>query len=123
MVVGSHPHWVQGIESVGDSLVVYSLGNFVFDMDFTRETQEGAALELTFWGSDLKNARLVPVVIGSDFAPRVRGRAARPSDPGPGVGRQRATIARYARALIVLVVRTGAAIPRPRRRRGRAVPG
>ena len=36
-------------------------------------------LELTFWGSTLKAARLVPVVIGADFAPRVadgpRGRA------------------------------------------------
>jgi poly-gamma-glutamate synthesis protein (capsule biosynthesis protein) len=70
VVVGGHPHWVQGMESVGDSLVAYSLGNFVFDMDFSRETQEGAALELTFWGSELKNARLVPVVIGPDFAPR-----------------------------------------------------
>ncbi len=76
LVVGGHPHWVQGVESVGGSLVVYSLGNFVFDMDFSRETQEGAVLELTFWGARLKSARLVPVVIGSDFAPRVarRGR-------------------------------------------------
>jgi poly-gamma-glutamate synthesis protein (capsule biosynthesis protein) len=36
-------------------------------------------LELTYWGSTLKAARLVPVVIGADFAPRVadgpRGRA------------------------------------------------
>ena len=81
VVVGGHPHWVQGMESVGDSLVAYSLGNFVFDMDFSRETQEGAVLELTFWGSELKNARMVPVVIGPDFAPRVaagpRGRQIR----------------------------------------------
>ncbi len=70
VVVGGHPHWVQGMESVGDSLVAYSLGNFVFDME-ERETREGAALELTFWGSELKNARLVPVVIGQDFAPRL----------------------------------------------------
>ncbi len=62
---------MQGVESVGDALVAYSLGNFVFDMDFSRETQEGAVLELTFWGSELKNARMVPVVIGPDFAPRV----------------------------------------------------
>ena len=76
VVVGGHPHWVQGMESVGDSLIAYSLGNFVFDMlpiggVYTRETQEGAVLELTFWGSTLKAARLVPVVIGADFAPRV----------------------------------------------------
>jgi poly-gamma-glutamate synthesis protein (capsule biosynthesis protein) len=71
LVVGGHPHWVQGMETVRQSLVAYSLGNFVFDMNFSRRTQEGAVLELTFWGSELKAARLVPVVIGADFAPRV----------------------------------------------------
>ena len=71
LVVGGHPHWVQGVQSLPGGLVVYSLGNFVFDMDFSRETQEGAVLELTYWGTDLKAAELVPVVIGRDFAPRV----------------------------------------------------
>lgn len=71
LVVGGHPHWVQGVESVPGGLVAYSLGNFVFDMDFSRTTQEGAVLELTFWDGHLKSARLVPVVIGADFAPRV----------------------------------------------------
>lgn len=40
-------------------------------MDVMRKTQEGVVLELTFWGVDLKGARLVPYVIGPDFAPRV----------------------------------------------------
>jgi poly-gamma-glutamate synthesis protein (capsule biosynthesis protein) len=71
VVAGGHPHWVQGVEVVRGGLVAYSLGNFVFDMDFSRQTQEGAVLELTFWGSELKGARLVPVVIGADFAPRL----------------------------------------------------
>ena len=71
LVVGGHPHWVQGVESLPGGLVVYSLGNFVFDMDTMRETQEGAVLELTYWGTELKAAELVPVVIGRDFAPRV----------------------------------------------------
>jgi poly-gamma-glutamate capsule biosynthesis protein CapA/YwtB (metallophosphatase superfamily) len=72
LVVGGHPHWVQGVESLsGGGLVFYSLGNFVFDMDFMRETQEGAVLELTYWGTELKAAELIPVVIGRDFAPRI----------------------------------------------------
>jgi poly-gamma-glutamate capsule biosynthesis protein CapA/YwtB (metallophosphatase superfamily) len=70
VVAGGHPHWVQGVEAVGDGLVAYSLGNFVFDMDFMQQTQEGVLLELTFWDAELKNARLVPYVIGADFAPR-----------------------------------------------------
>lgn len=70
LVVGGHPHWVQGATAVGDALVVHSLGNFVFDMDFMRETQEGLALEATFWGERLVAAELVPYRIGPDFAPR-----------------------------------------------------
>jgi len=71
LIVGGHPHWVQGIELYRDRLIAHSLGNYVFDMDFSRPTREGVILELTFWGSDLKAAELVPVVIGSDLAPRV----------------------------------------------------
>ena len=59
------------ISAPSDGLVVYSLGNFVFDMDFSRKTQEGAVLEMTFWAGELKGAQMVPVVIGPDFAPRV----------------------------------------------------
>jgi poly-gamma-glutamate synthesis protein (capsule biosynthesis protein) len=70
LIVGSHPHWVQGMELRKGRPVAYSLGNFVFDMDFSRRTQEGAVLELVFWGSTLKAAEIAPVRIGSDFAPR-----------------------------------------------------
>ena len=76
LVVGGHPHWVQGVELHRGVPIAYSLGNYVFDMDFSRETQEGAFVELVFWGSELKAAEFVPVRIGPDFAPRVAtGRA------------------------------------------------
>jgi poly-gamma-glutamate synthesis protein (capsule biosynthesis protein) len=71
LVVGGHPHWVQGASLVGDALVVHSLGNFVFDMDFMPETMEGLVLEATFWDDRLVSAELVPYRMGSDFAPRV----------------------------------------------------
>ena len=71
LVVGGHPHWVQGAELVDDVLVVHSLGNFVFDMDFYPENTEGLVLEATFWGERLMAAEFVPYRIGPDFAPRV----------------------------------------------------
>ncbi len=75
LVVGGHPHWVQGASLVGDALVVNSLGNFVFDMDFMAETMEGLVLEATFWGDQLMAADFVPYRIGdADFAPRVIAR-------------------------------------------------
>ncbi len=70
LVVGGHPHWVQGASLVGDSLVVQSLGNFTFDMT-TPETNEGLVLEATYWGDELKGVEFVPYRIGADHAPRV----------------------------------------------------
>jgi poly-gamma-glutamate capsule biosynthesis protein CapA/YwtB (metallophosphatase superfamily) len=72
VVVGGHPHWVQGASMVRGRLVVHSLGNFVFDMDFMPQTQVGVLLELTFWGAELKAADAVPYRMDGDFAPRVQ---------------------------------------------------
>jgi poly-gamma-glutamate synthesis protein (capsule biosynthesis protein) len=71
LVAGGHPHWVQGIQTHRGRLVVHSLGNFVFDMDFYPENEEGVLLDLVWWGGDLMSARFVPYVIGSDFTPRL----------------------------------------------------
>jgi poly-gamma-glutamate synthesis protein (capsule biosynthesis protein) len=79
VVVGGHPHWVQGVQMQRGRLIAHSLGNFVFDMDFSVPTQEGALLELVFWGDELREAHFAPYVIGADFAPRlVRGDRAEP---------------------------------------------
>jgi poly-gamma-glutamate synthesis protein (capsule biosynthesis protein) len=79
LVIGSHPHWVQGAEIYHGKLIAYSLGNYVFDMDFSRQTQEGVILEAVLWAGQVKAARFVPVKIGADFAPRVlSSRAGRP---------------------------------------------
>lgn len=70
LVVGGHPHWVQGLESYRGAPVLHSLGNFVFDMDFMAQTMQGVVLEATFWGAELKRVDLVPYVMDSRFAPR-----------------------------------------------------
>jgi poly-gamma-glutamate synthesis protein (capsule biosynthesis protein) len=78
LVVGGHPHWVQGSERVRGVPVFYSLGNFVFDMDFMAETMEGVLLETTWRGGRLVGTRPVPYRLDpASFAPRVvRGDAA-----------------------------------------------
>jgi poly-gamma-glutamate synthesis protein (capsule biosynthesis protein) len=74
LVVGGHPHWVQGMDAVAGVPVIHSLGNFVFDMgaSFSGEVREGVVLESTWWGNELKALRLVPyrMEIG-EYAPRV----------------------------------------------------
>jgi poly-gamma-glutamate synthesis protein (capsule biosynthesis protein) len=77
LVVGSHPHWVQGMAARGRSAIAYSLGNFVFDMDWERETMEGIGLDATFWGDRLMAVRPWPYVLDARFAPhRATGLAA-----------------------------------------------
>ncbi len=72
-VIASHPHWVQGMELYRDRLVAHSLGNFVFDMDFSRQVRQGVVLELVFWGARAMAARLLPVRIGDDHVPYFLG--------------------------------------------------
>ena len=46
-VIASHPHWVQGMELHDGKLVMHSLGNFVFDMTFSEQVQQGVALKVS----------------------------------------------------------------------------
>ena len=73
VVVGGHPHWVQGWESIGEATVVHSLGNFVFDMDFMRETNEGILVEIVSRGGRVVAIEPVPYVIDARFTPRPAG--------------------------------------------------
>jgi poly-gamma-glutamate capsule biosynthesis protein CapA/YwtB (metallophosphatase superfamily) len=75
LVIGGHPHWVQGLEMAGSAMVVHSLGNFVFDMDFQTKTREGILLEIVLWGDKVKAIEPVPYVIDNSFSPRLTGGA------------------------------------------------
>jgi poly-gamma-glutamate capsule biosynthesis protein CapA/YwtB (metallophosphatase superfamily) len=62
IVIGHHPHVLQGAEWYRGKLVVYSLGNFVFDQDFLSTFASGFLR--TIWdGDELVEARLIPVEI------------------------------------------------------------
>jgi poly-gamma-glutamate synthesis protein (capsule biosynthesis protein) len=70
LVVGNHPHWVQAHERIDAGFVAYALGNFVFDQDWSIETQQGAMLEVTFIGTRLTGTRYIPVRIVDEYQPR-----------------------------------------------------
>lgn len=51
VIVAHHPHVVQNYELVGEKLIFYSLGNFIFDTDYQRAAKysdTGVLLKLTF---------------------------------------------------------------------------
>lgn len=45
-VIGDHPHWVQSTEVYKGHLIIYSMGNFLFDQQDTREVTRSAAIEM-----------------------------------------------------------------------------
>lgn len=59
-VIGGHPHVVQPIELYKEKPIFYSLGNFVFDQDFSLETQQGLAVRVTLDENSVKY-HLIPV--------------------------------------------------------------
>jgi poly-gamma-glutamate synthesis protein (capsule biosynthesis protein) len=71
MVLGSHPHWAQSIENYQGKLIVYSLANFIFDQDWSRETLEGFMLHLYWRGTTLAGIRFVPTLIEDRCQPRI----------------------------------------------------
>lgn len=58
IIVGHHPHVAQEVERYKNGVIFYSLGNFVFDQNFSEETMHGLVAEIK-----LKNAKIDKVNI------------------------------------------------------------
>jgi poly-gamma-glutamate synthesis protein (capsule biosynthesis protein) len=63
LIAGNHPHTVQAVGWYEGVFTAYALGNFVYDQDWSLETQQGMVLEATFWGSRVVGLKLRPVHI------------------------------------------------------------
>jgi len=53
IIIGHHPHFVQGIEIYKDRPIFYSLGNFIFDQYFFDDAQRGLAVSLELNGKNI----------------------------------------------------------------------
>ncbi len=60
LIVGHHPHVIQGIELYKNKLIFYSLGNFIFDQYFSSDTQEGLAVKF-YLDNDKQTYTLLPI--------------------------------------------------------------
>jgi poly-gamma-glutamate synthesis protein (capsule biosynthesis protein) len=70
VVLGSHPHWTQGVEWYNGRLIAYSLGNFIFDQAWGDETKRSAILKMTFSGKRLQSAEFLPYDIVDNSKPQ-----------------------------------------------------
>ncbi len=59
LVIGHHPHVVQGVGYYPSTFVAFSLGNFIFDQEFSDETQEGLILRCLLDKTGVKTVELL----------------------------------------------------------------
>ena len=62
LVIGTHPHVLQGFEIYNGVIIAHSLGNFVFDQDFT-ETWPSAAVWVSVANDRIEEAWIEPLFI------------------------------------------------------------
>ncbi len=70
LIIGNHPHWVQGVELYRRGFIAYAHGNFIFDQMWSRETREGVVGRYTFYGKQLAAVEYRPVLIEDYAQPR-----------------------------------------------------
>ena len=58
LVIGHHPHCLQGVEMYNGSFIAYSLGNFVYDKQRRPKCQETVLVKIFFQGKDLQKVEL-----------------------------------------------------------------
>lgn len=89
LVIGSHPHVLQGVEYYGKGVIVYSLGNFVFD---GFRNNDSAILRVTLGREGVRELAWTPVVI-------------RKGQPRVATGAQAAAILRRIESMTALLNR------------------
>lgn len=71
LVWGSHPHVVSTFETYKGKLIIYHLGNFIFDQMWSEETREGIIAKIFISDKKIKKVELVPYKIFDYAQPRV----------------------------------------------------
>ena len=78
LILGHHPHVVQGIEKYKDKLIVYSLANFQFEFSIgdgffsrAKRTNESIMLSVNINKKRVCSYRIIPLKIDKNFVPSV----------------------------------------------------
>jgi poly-gamma-glutamate synthesis protein (capsule biosynthesis protein) len=71
LVLGNHTHWVGAMEVYRGRPIVYSLADFVFNIDRSEKTMEGILVETTYAGSRLVQLRIHPFFVVDHAQPNL----------------------------------------------------
>lgn len=71
LIIGHHPHTAQPVIKYNNSYIAYSLGNFVFDQNFSENTMRGLLFEAGINKNTKKimNTRFLKIKINQNFQP------------------------------------------------------
>jgi poly-gamma-glutamate synthesis protein (capsule biosynthesis protein) len=69
MIIGTHPHVMEDIEKYNGKTIVYSLGNFLFDQYFSKDTMRGMLFSATYEGKNLVDTNEKIITLNSKFQP------------------------------------------------------
>lgn len=67
LIVGHHPHVVQEIERYKNGWIAYSLGNFIFDQNFSDATMEGLMLKVKIQNKKIAELEPIEIKINDSF--------------------------------------------------------
>ena len=62
IVLGHHPHVLQGIELYKNGLIAYSIGNFAFG-SYSKNVKDGIMLSIKFNKAGISEAKIIPISV------------------------------------------------------------
>lgn len=72
LVIGHHPHIIQKNEKYQNGWIFYSLGNFVFDQGFSKETLNSQMVEVLIENGKIKKTDVREIEINEFFQPEIK---------------------------------------------------
>jgi poly-gamma-glutamate synthesis protein (capsule biosynthesis protein) len=70
IILGHHPHVLQGLEEYESGIITYSLGNFVCDMK-QKKTRESMIFSCKLSKNGIEDYDIVPIMIGKNYTPQI----------------------------------------------------
>lgn len=69
LIIGHHPHVVQPVVEYGGGYIAYSLGNFVFDQNFSPDTKTGLVLRVILTEKKISKVEQIKIAFTSSYQP------------------------------------------------------
>ncbi len=72
IVIGHHPHVLQGIEEYNGGLIAYSLGNFQFNPQLSQtQSRDSIILSIDIDSDKIHQFTIIPVIINDQYQPEI----------------------------------------------------